>query len=97
MSIQTAHAVGRLWKRLEDTRKLAELETLRKRVDQLDELVKVQCSTGNWDYNAYMLGMANGMLLAQGVMNGQETNFLQRPEQWLEDVPRDLSWSAIQG
>ena len=34
------------------------------RLDDLESVLKVQCSPGNYDQSEYMRGMANGLLLA---------------------------------
>lgn len=56
-------------------------------IDKLRDLIKVQCSSGNWDYSPYMLGMANGMIVALSVFTGEEPEFLARPTVWLQDKP----------
>ena len=46
----------------------------------LQSLVRTQCTDGNWNYDQYMRGMANGMLLALSVIDGETPEFL-------EDIP----------
>jgi hypothetical protein len=58
---------------------------MEKEVDALRNLVKVQCSDGNWNYSEYMHGMANGMILALSVIEGTEPKFLEAPKEWLEN------------
>jgi len=41
---------------------------LNHRINDLKNIVEVQCSKGNYDYDAYMKGMANGLLLAWHTM-----------------------------
>ena len=53
------------------------------KMSDLKNLVDVQCSHGNWDYDPYMHGMANGMILSLSVMDGKEPQFLESPEKWL--------------
>jgi hypothetical protein len=53
---------------------------------KFDELVKIQCSPGNWDYDPYMHGMANGMLLAQAMIRDTgEPAYLTAPSSWGRD------------
>lgn len=61
------------------------------RIDNLREMVKTQCSDGNWNYNSYMHGMANGLLLALATLEGAEPEYLNAPEQWLADKPEEES------
>lgn len=58
------------------------------RIKQLQDLCDVQCSDGNWNYDAYMHGMANALLLALHVVKGQEgtPQFIDAPLVWLHDI-----------
>ena len=51
------------------------------------DLINVQCSSGNWNYDEYMHGMANGMLLMMSIVDGSQPEFLEAPESWLKDQP----------
>lgn len=57
-------------------------------MDSVKELLKVQKSEGNWNYDEYMHGMANGMILILAVLEGKETQFLDAPITWLKDYPK---------
>lgn len=50
----------------------------------LDDLIKVQCSDGNWDYDEYMRGMANGLILARTLIDGNDPEYLEPPEIYLQ-------------
>ncbi len=56
-------------------------------LEGLDEIVKVQCSEGNWNANPYMMGLANGLLLAQAIVTSTDYKPLSAPEKWLDDLP----------
>jgi hypothetical protein len=60
-----------------------------KRKENLDNCVDIQCSNGNWNYDPYMWGMANGLLLAQNIMEGhaRELEYKEKPKKWLKDLP----------
>jgi hypothetical protein len=58
-----------------------------KGIDALREQVKIQCSNDNWNYNPYMHGMANGLLLALATMEDKEPDYFDAPEIWLVDLP----------
>ena len=53
--------------------------------EKLDDLIKIQCSDGNWNYDPYMHGMANGMILARSIIQGEEKEpeYLEAPKEWL--------------
>ena len=57
------------------TYKLAELE---RRMVNLKDATKVQSQKGNYDANEYMRGMANGLKIANGIMNDTEPKFFKR-------------------
>lgn len=69
----------------------------------LSDIIAVQTSNGNWNYDAYMHGLANGMILGKHVAFDEagEPPFLDAPDQWLADKPfesmveRSYSHSAI--
>lgn len=46
-------------------------------------IVELQLADGSWNYDPYMHGMANGMILMQAMIDGVEPEFLQAPEKWL--------------
>ncbi len=56
---------------------------MKEKVDKLEKLIKVQCMDGNWDYDPYMHGMANGMLLAMSVITDKKPVFLEQPKDYL--------------
>jgi len=51
----------------------------------LQEQVRIQCSDGNWNYDPYMHGMANGLICALATIEGKEPKYLNPPEKWLCD------------
>ena len=53
---------------------------------KLEQLIAVQTTNGNWNYNSYMMGLANGLIVARAVITDVEPVFLVPPEQWLEDI-----------
>lgn len=54
-------------------------------IEQLEEATKIQTSNGNWNYDPYMHGMANGMIFALATMKGEEPKFLDAPTEWLSE------------
>lgn len=64
-------------------------------IEQLEELVKLQCTNGTWNYDSYHFGMANGLILALAVMKGEEPQFLKAPAQWLEDNEKNIIIESV--
>jgi hypothetical protein len=42
----------------------------------LKDLMDVQCAQGNWDYSPYMMGLANGLILADSLMTKDESGYI---------------------
>jgi hypothetical protein len=55
------------------------------RLSDLESITEVQCRDGIWNFDPYMHGMANGLLLALVTMKGQEPDFKEAPGEWLID------------
>jgi hypothetical protein len=53
----------------------------------LQEMLDIQCSTGNWDYDPYMHGMANGMIFALSILTDENPVYLNAPSAWGKDKP----------
>jgi len=60
-------------------------QEINNRLDQLEKMTKIQCSDGNWNYDAYMHGLANGMIYAQAILQDINPIFLDAPSKWLAD------------
>lgn len=60
-----------------------------KRITDLDNVAKIQTADGNWNYDPYMMGMANGLLLAHHIMTNEEQgsmpDYKSAPGKWLID------------
>lgn len=56
------------------------------KIAELEGLLKIQCSEGNWNHSPYMHGMANGMILAISVLTGEEPKFLEAPDMFISDI-----------
>ena len=44
-------------------------------IEKMNELLKIQGSAGNYNYDSYMLGMYNGMELMVSISEGREPNY----------------------
>lgn len=69
--------------------------TMEEYVGQLEDLVKVQCTDGNWDFDSYHLGLANGLILALAVAKDEDPQFLSAPTRWLEDKRKGMPFVAL--
>ena len=56
------------------------------KIAKLQELCDVQCSDGNWNYSAYMFGMANGIIFSISVLTGEEPKFLEKPDFFITEI-----------
>ena len=55
-------------------------EELAKKLKALNDVTAVAVSPGNADVNEYMRGMANGLILAQAIMNDREPQYIEATE-----------------
>ncbi len=79
-AVRAFHAMREEFIRVE-----AERAELQKRIKSVDEVVKIQTSDGNWNYDPYMHGMANGLLVAQAIMHDlHDFTGLSAPDKWLD-------------
>lgn len=55
----------------------------------LRDVLAVQGSKGNWDYDPYMFGLFNGLALAESVMTGEEPEFKEAPPKWIGKTSKE--------
>jgi hypothetical protein len=55
------------------------------RLKKLQNIIDIQASTGNWDYDEYMFGLLNGLLMAKSIFDDQDPNFAEAPPMWIAD------------
>lgn len=53
-----------------------------KRIDTSESLIKIQSADGNWNYDPYMHGMLNGMMLIHSVFTDKEFVPYDAPKRW---------------
>mgnify|MGYP001567464167 CR=1 FL=1 len=56
-------------------------------IEKLEDVTAIATSSGNYDCNAYMHGMANGLLLAKAIMKDENVVYLDTPKEWLDNRP----------
>lgn len=58
----------------------------------INEVLKIQGNNGNWDYDAYMQGMYNGMELIVSMIEKREPIFRSKPDDgFISERKIDLS------
>jgi len=70
---------------VEDAEESTEQDKIQQAIQTLRDLTQIQCSDGNWNYDEYMHGMANGMLFALSLFESGEPKYLDAPDVWLRD------------
>ena len=65
------------------------VDPLQNSLKTLREMLNVQCSNGNWNFDPYMHGMANGMIFALSLFDNKRPEYLEAPEVWLCDIPNN--------
>lgn len=62
------------------TQAIAELDAqYSPRIDAANDLLRIQGTDGNWNYDAYMHGMYNGMEIVLATIEGREPSFRETP------------------
>lgn len=60
-----------------------DFEKLVKSIPALDNLVKIASSNGNYNYDSYNHGLANGLILALSVILDKDVEYLDAPSKWI--------------
>jgi len=55
------------------------------RLKKLQDLIDIQASDGNWNYDNYMHGLLNGMYLARSVFDDNYPGFKDPPNLFIKD------------
>jgi hypothetical protein len=55
------------------------------KLKKLKEIRDIQCSDGNFNFDPYMHGMANGLILALSIMTHGKPEYLDAPNEWLKN------------
>lgn len=69
-------------------------------IKSFEDVIKIQCSNGNWNYDPYMMGLSNGLIMAKSLVTKEEPKFLDAPKKWLKDYPSfwvRLKWKLFPG
>jgi hypothetical protein len=56
---------------------------LSKAFQDIQESIKIQKNDGNWNYDPYMHGLLNGMIMVESIIkNDSNPEFYEAPERW---------------
>lgn len=58
--------------------------SLKDKIQNIKDLVELQGSSGNWDYDEYMHGYYNGMETILAYLENREPNFKVEPKEYLK-------------
>ncbi len=58
------------------------VEVPEKSIEALRDLVRIQSAEGNYDYDPYMQGLANGLIMALSLFEDKDPAFLKAPTVW---------------
>lgn len=53
------------------------MKDIKKKIEHLKSVTKIQCSKGNYDQGEYMRGMANGLMLAVSIFEDKEPKYFE--------------------
>lgn len=59
------------------------------KTERLKGIIKIQCQDGNWNYDPYNQGLANGLIMALSVLEEKEPGFLNPPKEWKRDTNQE--------
>ena len=68
---------------------------MRKMIREITKVRKIATSSGNWDYNQYFHGMANGLILAESLFTrNRDPKYLDAPDEWGKDKVVYEKWGG---
>lgn len=67
-------------------RQVEQLQELESRIKVAQDLIDIQGANGNWNYDAYMLGMYNGMVLIHSIYNDTKADLREVPDSFIRDL-----------
>jgi len=61
---------------------MASASSVNDQAEGLDVLIEIQTREACHDHNPYMVGLANGLILARSALFGSEVKFVDAPKEW---------------
>lgn len=62
----------------------------KEKIEAMREMMEIQGSDGNWNYDEYMHGMYNGMEFMLSIVEGREPIYREKPDKWKKDMESNL-------
>ena len=62
---------------------------MKKKIEGLKDLIKIQGQKGNWNASEYMTGLYNGLVLALSVFTGKEPKYKTRNDGHKKKAKKD--------
>lgn len=59
------------------------MSSMEQRIQTLKGLLNHQMQDGNWNYDPYMHGLTNGLILALSIIEDKDVDYLPEPERWV--------------
>ena len=59
---------------------------MKEELKKLQQMLDVQCSDGNWNFDPYMHGMANGMIFCMALLKDEKPKYLEAPKVWSSEL-----------
>ena len=60
-------------------------------LDSIDSLMEIQKTDGNWNFNEYMLGMLNGMILLESLIYDEDPDFYEEPQRFIDSYRKGFA------
>ena len=67
------------------------VDTMPERIAKLKNIKEIQCTKGNYDVDAYMHGLANGLILALAIMEDKDPEFIDAPDDSLDGLQERIN------
>ena len=65
------------------------------RIKKLKNALDIQVSNGNWNYDEYNFGMANGLILAYSIITNTEAKFKNKPKKFKKEASSHKSKEKV--
>lgn len=73
-------------------------KTNKAKIEAIQDLLVIQGSNGNWNFDPYMQGLYNGLEIAYSIIVEKEPEFRNAPKVWLNKKPGIITrilWKII--
>lgn len=53
---------------------------MNQKISKLEQLIEIQSTDGNWNYDEYNYGLLNGLILAKAIITDKEPVYKDKPK-----------------